>query len=87
MAITLLLLALLMHLESVFVTDLEPLLFVNELVCGLIELEDVVAQVLRCSKLEHVRVESWHLRLDVVEEEGLHEVRAVYADLHLLEEL
>jgi hypothetical protein len=47
----------------------------------------VVAQVLWGRQLEQVRVESWHLRLNVVEKVRLHKVGAVNADGDLFEEL
>ncbi len=47
----------------------------------------MVAQVLRRRELEQVRVEGWHLRLDVVEEVGLDEVAAVDADGDFFEKL
>ena len=80
-------LRLLVHFNSLFVDVLLLLLLVNQRVCRLIQLVDVVAQVLRRRELKQVRVEGWHLRLDVVEKVGLHEVAAVDADRDLFEKL
>ena len=56
---------------------LQSLLFKNQLLCGFIQLVNMVAQVLRCCELKQICVEGWHVRLDVVEEESLQQMTSV----------
>jgi hypothetical protein len=58
--------------ESVLVISGEARLFMDKLISGFIQLVNMIAEVLGGGELEKVRVEGWHVGLDVVEEVGLH---------------
>lgn len=80
-------LLLLVLLERVRMHLLKARLLTKKLLSCLVQVEHVVAEVLVAGQLEHVVIEGRHVRLDVVEEEGLHEVAAVHTDGHFLKEL
>ena len=85
--LALLVLLLLVLLESVTVYTVEACLLMSELIGCLVQLIDMVAKILRSRQLEEVSVESWHVRLNMIEKVSLHEVAAVNSDRDLLKEL
>lgn len=81
-----LILKLLMSLKISSLHLFKSLLFVDELLGGLVELVDVVAEVLGSCQLEKVRVERGHVGLNVVEQECLNQVATVHTNGYLLEQ-
>lgn len=62
-------------------------LFVDELISGLIQLVDMVAEVFGCREFEQVGIECGHVRLNVIKEECLHEVATVDTDGNFFKKL
>jgi hypothetical protein len=69
-----------------FQVVLVSLLLIEEFIGRLIQLVDMIAEVLRGGKLEEIRVESGHVRLDMVEQESLHKMASIDANRYFVEE-
>lgn len=75
-----------MILDCIFVYEVQSRLLIKKFIGGLIELENMIAEVFRGRKFEQMSVEGRHLGLNVVEEESLNEVATVYSDGNFFEE-
>lgn len=66
---------------------LEVLLLIDKTLSCLVKLVNMIAQVLRSSKLEQVGIESRHMWLNVIKQEGLDQVGTIDSNGDLLKEL